>query len=125
MLICEKQLPNNSVIREHPNLGDHVRIRCVRRILFSADNSFRNAPHRYRCFRKLPFIIHYKKNVRNATRRIALHRCEPAFRRMRSRYVWTGLKHRELITIRISQTSQHDILRQTFTKLSDACMYVL
>ena len=32
----------------------------------------RNAPHRYRCFRKLPFKIHYKKM--SATRRIGVSR---------------------------------------------------
>ena len=64
-----------SVIWEHPNLDDRVRIRCGRRILFSADSSFpphRNAPHRLRCFRKLPFKIHYKKM--SAMRRAASHR---------------------------------------------------
>ena len=64
-----------SVIWEHRNLGDCVRIWCDRRILFSADNSFpphHNAPHRFRCFHKLPFKIHYKKMF--ATRRAASHR---------------------------------------------------
>ena len=47
MLICENNCQTIvSVIREHPNLGDRVRIRWGRRILFSADNSFGIAPQR-------------------------------------------------------------------------------
>ena len=77
----EKLLPSIvSVIQEHPSLGNRIRIQCSRRILFSADNSFRphhNAPHRFRCFRKLPFKIDYKKM--SAMWCTAPHRCGLAF----------------------------------------------
>ena len=67
-----------SVIWEHPNLGDRVQIRCGRRILFYADNSFplhRNDSNAFASCH-LKYII---KNVHNATCRVAPHRCEPAF----------------------------------------------
>ena len=85
MLNCEKNCQTIlSVIREYPNLGDRVRIRCGRRILFSADNSFpphRNASQTHRIDSDAFASCHLKyiiKNVRNATRRVAPHKCEPA-----------------------------------------------
>ena len=62
-----------SVIWEHPNLGDRVQIRCGRRILFYADNSFplhRNDSNAFASCH-LKYII---KNVHNAAHRVGVSR---------------------------------------------------
>ena len=79
MLNSEKQLPKNCL--SHSGTIEYWQscpnpMRQANFILCGWQ-FFSTTPHRFRCFRKLPFKIHYKKMSATATCRIAPHRCEP------------------------------------------------